>query len=79
MTMLIPTPDDVRRQRKLRATALRRRDHFHDRIAAATTPRQQLNEAFDYLRATLSGMPEQTVEQTTLVLLDMGDKIGGLA
>ncbi len=74
----IPSADQVREQRKQRATSLRRREHYTGRIAAASTAKQRLNEAIDYLRATLARQPESKTNEAITELIAMADEAGGV-
>ncbi|MET8278311.1 hypothetical protein [Micromonospora sp. NPDC005174] len=74
----LPSAEQVREQRKQRATAARRREHYTGRIAAASTVRQRLNEAIDYLRATLARQPEDKTNEAVAELIAMADEAGGV-
>jgi len=74
----LPSADQVREQRKQRATAVRRREHYTSRIAAASTAKQRLNEAIDYLRATLARQPEDKTNEAVTELIAMADEAGGV-
>jgi hypothetical protein len=73
---ILPSPDKVRQARKQRNRAATRRNHYVGRIETATSRRQQLAEAFDYLRAALAGKPDNVHEQVIGDVLAMADKVG---
>ena len=76
MAISLPTPEQVRQRRKAKNRAATRRKHYVDRIKAAPTRRQQMAEAFDYLRAALADRPDAVHEKVILDVIEMADWAG---
>ena len=76
MQIHLPSPEQVRQRRKQRNRAETRRKHYIGRVQAAGSRRQQLAEAFDYLRAALAGRPDNVQEQAIRDVITMADKVG---
>lgn len=78
----LPNTADLRKQRDGRTRANKRREHFMERLRAATDHKQRLAVAFDYLRAALAAAPDasahRAVDEAVDGLVRAADQIGAV-